>query len=184
MAIGNNALSDFATAPTWAQDGMQDFVDQTDPTDQSADSTGCGMTFISWLMSQGYGLDKIAQGLVALTANGTFAQLYANLSGDSAGNAWARFQAAVNGLAGGVTNDDPFGGAVQPAQLAHLTPGNVELAGSIFSGILRDLVAGKDAELIVANVRAVVASVPRAPAGGGVSGKSRRLTPPGKRKSA
>ena len=182
--IGNNALSDFATAPTWVQDGMQDFVDQTDPTDQNADSTGCGMAFISWLTSQGFGLDKLAQGLVALTANGTLAQLYANLTGDSAGNAWPKFQAAVNGLAGGVTNDDPFGGAVQPAQLAHLTPGNVELAGKIFGGILRDLAAGKDGEAIMMNVRALVATVPKAPAGGGASGKSRGLTPPGKRKSA
>lgn len=29
--VGNNALSDFATAPTWAQDGMPDYVSQTDP---------------------------------------------------------------------------------------------------------------------------------------------------------
>ena len=181
--IGNNALSDFATAPTWVQDGMQDFVNNTDPTDQNADSTGCGMAFISWLLSQGFGLDKVAQGLVALTANGTFAQLYTNLTGDSSGNAWPKFQAAVNGLAGGVVNDDPFGGAVQPAQLAHITPGNAELAGKIFSGILRDLAAGKDGQLIVANVRALVATVPKAPAGGG-PGKSGRLTPPTKRKSA
>src|ERR1700676_3228853 len=77
--IGNNALSDFATAPTWAQDGMPDFVDKTDPTDQNADSTGCGMAFISWLMSPGYVLDKIAPVLVGLGAAGTLAQLYANL---------------------------------------------------------------------------------------------------------
>src|SRR5579864_3420793 len=182
--IGGNALSDFATAPTWVQDGMQDYVNNTDPTDQNADSTGCGMAFLSWLMSQGYGLDKIAQGLVALAANGTLAQLYANLTGDAAGNAWPKFQAAVNGLAGGVTSDDPFGGGVQPAQLAHLAPGNVELAGRIFSGILRDLAAGKDGEQIVINVRALVAAVPRSPSSGQVGGKSRRMTPPGKRKSA
>jgi hypothetical protein len=53
--VGSNALSDFATAPTWAADGMQDYVDQTDPTDQNPDSTGCGMAFLSWLMSQGHG---------------------------------------------------------------------------------------------------------------------------------
>src|ERR1700720_4293120 len=54
--IGNNALSDFATAPTWVQDGMPNYVDQTDPSDQNADSTGCAMAFLSWLMSQGYAL--------------------------------------------------------------------------------------------------------------------------------
>ena len=43
--IGNNALADFATAPQWYQDGEPDYVNQTDPTDQNADSTGCGMAF-------------------------------------------------------------------------------------------------------------------------------------------
>src|SRR5882762_2012313 len=38
--VGGNALSDFATAPQWAQDGMPNYVDQTAPTDQDADSTG------------------------------------------------------------------------------------------------------------------------------------------------
>ncbi|HQU43680.1 MAG TPA: hypothetical protein PK867_12765, partial [Pirellulales bacterium] len=51
--IGNNALPDFATAPTWAQDGMPDYVDQTEPTDQDPDSIGCGMAFLSCLMSLG-----------------------------------------------------------------------------------------------------------------------------------
>ena len=107
--VGNNALSDFATAPTWAQDGMPDFVDKTDPTDQNADSIGCGMAFISWLMSQGYVLDKIAPVLVGLGAAGTLAQLYANLTSQPASNAWSSFQAAVNALPNGVTSDDPFG---------------------------------------------------------------------------
>jgi hypothetical protein len=110
--VSNNALSDFATAPTWAQDGMPDYVDQTDPTDQNADSTGCGMAFLSWLISQGYGLNQIAQGLVALGAGGTLAQLYANLTSQPAGNAWSSFQAAVNALPNGVSSDDPFGGGV------------------------------------------------------------------------
>ena len=64
--VSNNALSDFATAPQWAQDGEPDFVNKTDPTDQNADSTGCGMAFLSWLMSQGHTLDKIAPAMVAL----------------------------------------------------------------------------------------------------------------------
>src|SRR5580693_4316247 len=73
--IGNNALSDFATAPQWVQDGKPNWVDQTDPTDQHADSTGCGMAFLSWLMSQGYGLGKIAPVMVSLGDSGTLAQL-------------------------------------------------------------------------------------------------------------
>src|ERR1700758_2176544 len=96
--ISNNALSDFATAPTWAQDGMPNYVDQTDPTDQNADSTGCGMAFISWLMSQGHSLSEIAQEMVALKDAGTFAQLYANLTSDSASNAWPNFEAAASAL--------------------------------------------------------------------------------------
>src|ERR1700730_13854208 len=109
--ISNNALSDFATAPQWAQDGMPDYVNKTDPTDQNADSTGCGMAFLSWLMSQSYSLDKIAPPMVALGDAGTLAQLYANLTSDAAANAWPKFQNAVKALPNGVTNDDPFAGA-------------------------------------------------------------------------
>jgi hypothetical protein len=105
----NNALSDFATAPQWAQDGMPDWVDQTENTDQDADSIGCGMAFLSWLMSKGYNLDKLAPAMVALGDSGTLAQLYANLTSDSASNAWPNFQAAIQALPGGVTGDDPFG---------------------------------------------------------------------------
>jgi hypothetical protein len=162
--IGNNALADFATAPQWAQDGMPNYIDQTDPTDQNADSTGAGMAFLSWLMSQGYGLDKIAQAMVSLTTSGTLAQLYANLTGDVASNAWTNFLAAIQALTIPITNDDPFSGASQPAQLAHLAPWTVELAGKIFSAILADLAAGKQSNQIVASVRAVMATAPAAKA--------------------
>lgn len=108
--ISNNALPDFATAPQWAQDGMPDYVNKTDPTDQNADSTGCGMAFLSWMMSQGYTLAQIAQAMVSLSASGTLAQLYSNLTSSPASNAWPAFQAAVKALPRGVTSDDPFGG--------------------------------------------------------------------------
>lgn len=107
--VGNNALADFATAPTWAQGGMPDWVDKTDPTDQDSDSIGCGMAFLSWLMKQGYSLNRIAPAMVALGTNGTLAQLYANLTSQSANNAWSTFLAAVKALPNGVTSDDPFG---------------------------------------------------------------------------
>src|SRR5579864_7414292 len=118
--VGNNALSDFATAPQWAQDGMPDFVNKTDPTDQNADSTGCGMAFLSWLISQSYSLDKIAPAMVALGDAGTLAQLYANLTSDAAANAWPKFQNAVKALPNGITSDDPFGGA-KPVQVSRVT---------------------------------------------------------------
>jgi len=108
--VGNNSLSDFATAPTWAQDGMPDYVDKTDPTDQDADSIGCGMAFLSWLISDGYALERIAPAMVTLGAKGTLAQLYAKLTAQPAGDAWSNFQAAVKKLPKGVTSDDPFGG--------------------------------------------------------------------------
>lgn len=107
--VSNDALADFATAPTWAADGMPNFVDKTDDTDQNADSTGCGMAFISWMLSQAYSLSTIAQALAAAGAGGTLAQMYADVTSDSASNAWPKFSAAVNALSGGVTSDDPFG---------------------------------------------------------------------------
>jgi len=118
--IGNNALADFATAPQWVQDNEPDFVDKTDPTDQDADSIGCGMAFLSWLISQGYGLEKIAPAMVNLGDSGTFAQLYATLTSDAAANAFPKFQAAIQNLPNGVTNDDPFDGLAQPTQMSNL----------------------------------------------------------------
>lgn len=106
--VSNNALSDFATAPTWDQDGRANWVDQTNQTDQDADSTGCGMAFLSWLISQGHTLDEIAPAMVALGDAGTFAELYSKLTGDASTNAWTKFIAAIDALPGGVTSDDPF----------------------------------------------------------------------------
>ena len=158
--ISGNALSDFATAPTWAQDGMPNYVDQTDPTDQNPDSTGCGMAFLSWLMSQGHSLSAIAQEMASLKDVGTFAQLYANLTSDSASNAWPNFQAAASALPQ-ITTDDPFGATAQPAQLAHLPPWTVEAAGKVFASILADILAGKEERQIVAGVRAAMISTPK-----------------------
>jgi hypothetical protein len=120
--IGNNALSDFATAPQWSQDGMPDFVDKTDPTDQNADSTGCGMAFLSWVMSLGYNLNAIAPAMVALGDSGTLAQLYANLTSDSSSNAWPKFQSAIQALPNGVTSDDPFNALTATAGVAAAIP--------------------------------------------------------------
>lgn len=106
--VGGNALADFATAPTWAQDGMPNWVDRTEPTDQNADSTGCGMAFLSWILSQGHSLAEVAQAMVALGDGGTLAQLYQELTGQPGRSAWSTFTAAINGLPGGVASDDPW----------------------------------------------------------------------------
>jgi len=106
--IGNNALADFATAPAWAQQGMPDFVNKTDNTDQNAISTGCGMAFLSWLQSLGYALNEIAPGMVKLGTGATFAQLYGALTGAPQAQAWPKFLAAAKALPK-IVNDDPFG---------------------------------------------------------------------------
>ncbi|HEX6805525.1 MAG TPA: hypothetical protein VF133_17735, partial [Terriglobales bacterium] len=55
--------------------------------------------------------------MVNLGDSGTLADLYATLTGDTASNAWPKFQDAVNNLRGGIKNDDPFGGLSKPPQL-------------------------------------------------------------------
>jgi hypothetical protein len=110
LVVSQNALSDFATAPAWMSGGMPDYVDRTDRSDQNSDSVGCGMAFISWLLSQRYTLATIAQAIVALGDNGTLAQMYERVTSNAATEAWNAFVNAVRALPGGVTSDDPFGG--------------------------------------------------------------------------
>jgi hypothetical protein len=110
--VGNNALTDFASAPAWAQKGMPDYVTRTDNTDQNEISTGCGMAFLSWLLNLGYSLNRIAPTMVSLGTNGVLAQLYSKLTGDAATNAWPKFLAAVKALPS-VASDDPFGDAAR-----------------------------------------------------------------------
>jgi hypothetical protein len=107
-SVSNNALADFATAPYWFSHGAHDFVTRVDPTDRKPASTGCGMAFISWMLSQNVALGAVAQGLVALGAGGTLADLYGQLTHTDPKAAWPAFMAAVHGLSGGVTSDDPF----------------------------------------------------------------------------
>src|SRR4029077_9995392 len=159
--IGNNALADFATAPQWVADGMADWVDQTEDTDQDGDSIGCGVAFIPWMISKGYGLEKIAPAMVNLGDGGTLAQLYANLTGDAATNAWPNFQAAIQNLPNGVTSDDPFGALGQPIQMTHVAPRSAELVGRVLASMVADLAAGRQSEQIAANIRAAMALVSR-----------------------
>jgi hypothetical protein len=108
-STSNNALADFATAPDWAQNGEPDFVTKVDNTDQNPVSTGCGMAFISWLLSKGHTLAQIAQQMVTDGDAGTFATLYGALTGDNPANAWPEFSNDVTALPGGVNSDNPFG---------------------------------------------------------------------------
>jgi hypothetical protein len=178
--IGNNALADFATAPQWVADGMADWVDQTEDTDQDGDSIGCGVAFISWMISEGYGLEKIAPAMVNLGDGGTLAQLYANLTGDATTNAWPNFQAAIQNLPNGVTSDDPFGGLGQPIQMTHVVPRSAELVGRVLASMVADLAAGRQSEQIAANIRAAMALVSRPQTAAVCRPGSKRLLPPGK----
>jgi len=133
-AVSGNALADFATAPTWAQQGMPDYVNRTDNTDQNAVSTGCGMAFLSWLQHLGSTLNKIAPAMVALGTAGTLAQLYARLTSDAQSNAWPKFQAAAKALPQ-IATDDPFGGVTRPGKRA--APKGAK--GRLASGVRRTM---------------------------------------------
>ncbi|GAB2555891.1 hypothetical protein [Nocardia heshunensis] len=124
--VSDNALADFASAPTWQAAGAPDFVNITDPTDRNPISTGCGMAFLSWLLSQGHTLHEAARAMVSLGASGTLAQLYAELTGDSPTNAWDNFSSAVHALPSKITTDDPFAALPLPAQRALHNPGTTE----------------------------------------------------------
>ena len=176
--VGNNALADFATAPQWASDGMPDWVNRTEDTDQDADSIGCGMAFLSWMISQGHGLEKIAPAMVNLGDSGTLAQLYAVLTSDGSSNAWTKFQEAVNSLPNGVTSDDPFNGLAQPLEMAHLSPRTAELIGRIFASLAADVAAGQQPEQIIAHLRAAMLPLERPAPPAVCRPKSKRLLPP------
>jgi len=178
--ISNNALADFATAPVWFQDGMPDYVNQTENTDQGVDSTGCGMAFISWLISQGYSLSQIAPAMVSLGDGGTFAQLYGSLTSDNAANAWPNFQNAINSLPNGVTNDDPFNGLSQPSQTPQISPQTAALVGRVVASLVGDLAAGREADQIAANLRAALLPAMRPTASAICKPGSKRLLPPEK----
>ena len=109
MLIGNNALADFTSVPTWVQDGEPNWVNKTEDTDQDYNSIGCGMAFLSWLQKLGHPLPTIAQEMVKLGNAGTLEALYASLTGDAGTNAWPKFRAALAGAGVTLTTDDPFG---------------------------------------------------------------------------
>jgi acid phosphatase type 7 len=97
------ALSDFATAPQWAQDGMPDFINKTDQTDQNADSTGAAVLFYNWLHYQlGYSWEQIVR-----AGAPTLAETYRKLTNGKT-SAFEDLMAAIQALPNGVTNDNPF----------------------------------------------------------------------------
>ncbi len=102
MAVSNNALANYATAPRWQYLGCPNFVDVVSPSDSDYTAIGCGMAFLSWLMGRhGKTLNGVARAMVHNGDSGTLAQLYGP-------SAWTDFMADVVGI-GLITNDNPFG---------------------------------------------------------------------------
>ena len=132
------------------------------------------------MISQGHGLEKIAPAMVNLGDSGTLADLYATLTGDSASNAWPKFQDAVKNLPGGIKNDDPFGGLSKPPQMTHLAPRTAELVGRIFATVVADIAAGRSPDEMMANLRAAMLPAGRRHTPAVCQPKSKRLLPPKK----
>ena len=104
------ALAAFATGPDWDRAGRPNWIDATEPTDQDAVSTGCGIVYLYWMMSKGYTAAKITQ---AGCPDGSLTSNYEALTGKS--TAWTDFSAAVAALSHGVTSDNPWGAAAAVA---------------------------------------------------------------------
>jgi hypothetical protein len=118
IQCAGNVLLDFETAELWLNFPV-DYINVEDPTDRSSKATGCGMVFLSWLQSKNLGglgipLSTIAPKMVSLGNSGTFAQLYAELTGKPAPDALPDLMAAIAAAGGKFTlatsgrGDDPF----------------------------------------------------------------------------
>lgn len=100
-------LASFASGPAWDQAGRPNWIDATEPTDQSYPSIGCGMVYLYWMISLGHDAAKLAQ--AGCPKKKTLAANYAAITGKA--TAWADFKAAVDALpAGAISGDNPWGG--------------------------------------------------------------------------
>jgi hypothetical protein len=115
--------------------------------------------------------------MVNLGDAGTFAQLYATLTSEDAGNAWPNFKSAIQNLPGGIVDDDPFGGLAEPTQGSHPAPKTAELVGRIFAAIVTDLAAGTQPEQLIADVRAAMLPAMRPATLAVCQPQSKRLRP-------
>jgi hypothetical protein len=116
--IAGNVLPDYATAKLWLIFGTPDYVSHTAQTDRDAYSTGCGVVTLSWFQSKtmglGFPLDVIAPKMVALGNAGTFADIYAELTGKPKTDAYPELKKAITAaggeykLAGSKYGDDVF----------------------------------------------------------------------------
>lgn len=117
-------LDGFATASSWLNSARQDFVTQSEPTDENYVSIGCATLFLNYLVHQlGHGLDTVVQ-----AGGSSLADTYAQVTGDGRGNAFPPFASLLAthfpvGQTASLTDDNPFPlGVPVPAPTPTPTP--------------------------------------------------------------
>lgn len=89
-AIYPATLNDFETVSSWLNSPRNDWITQTDQTDQSAESTGCSVLFLWWLHS----VKKVAWWKICQAPGQTLSDAYKKITGKS--TALQEFMEAVN----------------------------------------------------------------------------------------
>jgi hypothetical protein len=92
----------------------------------------------------------------ALKDTGTFAALYARLTGDAVSNGLPKFSAAIRALPHGITNDDPFAGVTPTPPPPTPSTTAQQLALLVMNAALDDLAAGKSEPIMKADIEAIL----------------------------
>lgn len=107
-------LDDYSTAAAWLDSSRADWISQNEGTDQDAVSTGCGVLFLTWMMSRGKSLAQITQAPAE-----ALSMTYNLLSLGTATGAYGDFLEACGekwpvGKPSRVTTDNPWGSVPKP----------------------------------------------------------------------
>jgi hypothetical protein len=97
------AVRAYSTGQFWAQANFPNWIDATENTDTDGVSTGCGVVYLYWMLSQGFTPTELVQ---AACPDGTLASNYKALTGKA--TAWADFKATVDALTAEIDGDDPW----------------------------------------------------------------------------
>ena len=102
-------LDGFATASAWLNSPRQDFVTQSEPTDQNYVSIGCATLFLNWLTTQ----LGISRAHVVQAGGTSLADTCARVTGDSASSAFSVFSELLAahfpvGQTVNLADDNPF----------------------------------------------------------------------------
>ena len=102
-------LNGFATASSWLNSARDDYVTQSESTDQNYVSTGCATLFINYLVHQlSFTIGKVVQ-----AGGSSLAQTYATLTGKPATSAFSPFASLLAtkfpaAQTAALTDDNPF----------------------------------------------------------------------------